>query len=265
MFEYYFLNYTNENSTDQNYLVPSPHWIDLIRSQSPSLSRKSQEMTAMDFFSLDFFLRERDQPWFYRGTDDTIFNFRRLPSFISELEKEYDPLTDRIVRGDCVIYKKSPIYLQGGSGFLCSRAAARLIASYLDLFLEMWTMAEDTTFGPFLDVIGIGVRNSCSGAFMGHGAATLSIRTKNDPKRVMTPCPPMNLSRWPIPRHLEKLMDLLVYHKKDNPGRTLQMTLKRADLVFSAHESVRWFTEDNFWPRVCALDLAERSEVSSMK
>jgi hypothetical protein len=254
MFEYYFLNFTSKNATDRKYLVPASYWLDLIRLKKPTLSRKSQEMTAMDFFSLNFFLSDRTQPWFYRGTDDTIFNFRRLPSFISELEEIYDPQTEFVVRGDCVVYNNGPVYLQGGSGFLCSRAAAKLIVKNLDRFLEMWTMAEDTTFGRFLDEIGIGVRNSCSGAFMGHGPISLTVRTNSNPTRFMKTCPPQNLSRIPIPRHLDKMKDLLVYHKKDNVGRSLVITFRKAATLFDAHESVRWYTDDNFWPKVCAVD-----------
>jgi hypothetical protein len=183
---------------------------------------------------------------FFRGTDDTIFNFRRLPTSISELENVYDPLTDRIVRGDCVVYDKCPVYLHGGSAFLCSRAAASHIARNRDPFLEMWNMAEDTTFGPFLDVIGIGVRNSCSGGFMDHGAASFSIRTVNDPRKSMGQCSPRNLSRAPILRSGDRVMDLLIYHKKDNAGKKMRLTLRRAATIFSAHESVRWFTEDDF-------------------
>jgi hypothetical protein len=253
IFEYYFLNYTTDNSSTGRTLVPPPFWMSRIKSIRPDIGRKSQEMTAMDFFALSFFLNERSIPWFFRGTDDTIINFRRMPSFLAELESEYDPYNDAVVRGDCVVYKDSPIYLQGGSGYLCSRAAARLIADNLNMFLSMWIMAEDTTFGPFLDALGI-VRKSCSGAFMGHGPNVMSVPSKLDPARYARACPPLNLSRWPVPHHLARVKDILVFHKKDNAGKKLQVTLRRAQALFAAHESLRWFTVDNFWPKLCTIE-----------
>jgi hypothetical protein len=205
----------------------------------------------MDFFSLSFFLHERTHRWFFRGTDDTIMNFRRLPSYLQELESAFDPLKDRILRGDCVIYNNSPVYIQGGAGWLCSRAAARLIFGHLRTFLAMWSVAEDTTFGPFLDVIGIGVRNSCSGAFMGHGPAAMLVAVSGAMRPNTVTCPPRNRSNVPIPRPLERLRDLFVFHKKDNVGKKLQITIRRAESVFNADPRVRWFTQDNFWPKAC--------------
>jgi hypothetical protein len=253
MFEYAYVNYTGANDTDAGSLVPHPSWIEAVRARRADLGRKSLQMTAMDFFALAFFLGERAQPWFFRGTDDTMLNFRRLPSFIAELEARFDPATDPVVRGDCVVYNRSPVYLQGGAGFLASRAAAALMARGLDRFLAAWTTAEDTTFGPFLDAIGIGVYNCCSGAFMGHGPASMDVRAELDPAQYARTCPVRDMGRRPVPWHLAPLRDLLVYHKKDNPGRKLQVAVKRADMIFNAHQSLRWYSYDNFWPRACTI------------
>jgi hypothetical protein len=208
-------------------------------------------MTAMDFFALNFYLTERKNEWFYRGTDDTVFNFRRLPSYLSELESRFDPSVDRVVRGDCVVFNHSPVYLQGGSGYLFSRTAAQMIYRKFDVFMGMWAKAEDATFGPFLDAIGIGVRNCCDPAFMGHGPAKMATSVL---ERGLTVCPPRNLSRLPIPWFLGRLRDVLVYHKKDHPKKSINIPIKRARLVFHADERIRWYTEDNFWPKSCFDD-----------
>jgi hypothetical protein len=253
LLEYFYVNYTAGNDTGRRSLAPPPRWIERVRARGRGLNRKSQEMTAMDFFALAFFLAERAAPWFFRGTDDTLLNLRRLPSYVAELGARCDPWRDAVVRGDCVVYNSSPVYLQGGAGFLCSRAAAARILAGIDLFLDMWTTAEDTTFGPFLDAIGIGVRSACSGAFMGHGPAKLRVKPAVDPRVRTIACPERNLNRTPVPWHLERVRDLFVYHKKDSVGKRLQNTLRHAELIFNAAPEFRWYTEDNFWPKACII------------
>jgi hypothetical protein len=198
----------------------------------------------MDFFSLTYFLEERNEPWFYRGIDDSFVNMRRLPSFISELSEQFDPLSDLVLRGDCVV-SNGVRFIQGGSGFLCSRAAARRLNNISE-FLRLWSGAEDVTMARLIDAVGIGVRESCSGAFMGHGPDFL------DEAANAERCPPMNVSRMPVPHHLERVRDLLVYHKQEESGRNLQEALPWAKWVFEAPESLRWFVrDDNFWPGTC--------------
>jgi hypothetical protein len=171
---------------------------------------------------------------------------RRLPSFLSELSEKYNPLTDVVVRGDCVV-NENILFLQGGSGFICSRAAARLLTD-LTTFMELWEIAEDTTFGLFLDAIGIGVRNCCSGAFMGHGPDFLA-----DVEHAVK-CPPKNTSRHPVPHHLEPVRDLLVYHKKDNIERYLKPVIENAESLFKSPPELRWFADHDFWAETCTLE-----------
>jgi hypothetical protein len=210
------------------------------------MDHKSVEMVAMDFFSLSYFLHERKEPWYYRGTDDTFVNLPRLPEFLAELNREFNPIREVVLRGDC-IYHRGVLFLQGGAGFLCSRAAARVISN-VSRYLEMWTGYEDLTMGPFLDSVGIGTRNCCSPAFMGHGPNVINVRTP-------AKCPVRNLTRLPVPHHNEPLRNVIFFHKKDVSGKKLERALPRARLVFGAPERIRWVVKpDNFWPRTCLLD-----------
>jgi hypothetical protein len=253
IFDYAFVNYTKANQSHPLSLTPPEYWIDEVNSLRPGLDRKSREMIAMDFFALTYFLELRHEDWFYRGTDDTIINFRRLPSFLRDLHRRFNPRVDPIVRGDCVIFNKTNLYLQGGTGFLCSRRAAQMMAANLRLFLRLWVIAEDTTFGPFLNALGIGIRQACSGAFMGHGSHLFPHLAYNQSTGFFHQCPPRDMERVP-PHHIEPVRDLLVYHKKDRSGIDLRPAIARANILFGAHESVRWYTADNFWPVLCMVE-----------
>jgi hypothetical protein len=255
MFDYAFVNYTEANQSHPLSITPPTHWVDKVNSLRPGLDQKSREMIAMDFFALNYFLEYRQEDWFYRGTDDTIINFRRLPSFLSDLHHRFNAQIDPVVRGDCVIYNENNLYLQGGTGFLCSRRAAELMSTHLDLFLRVWVIAEDTTFGPFLNALGIGIARACSGAFMGHGHQLFPSLQVVQPVNFTRRCPPRDMERVP-PYHLEPVRDLLVYHKKDTSGSDLRPAISRVDILFRAHESVRWYTADDFWPLLCTQESA---------
>jgi hypothetical protein len=245
LLRYAYVNYHSENSTDGKFLALPGFWTEKVRELGRDLNSKSTTLVAMDFFSLTYFLEKRREPWFYRGVDDSIMNLPRLPSFLGDLNSRFDPLTDVVVRGDCVM-SKGYLFIQGGSGFICSRAAARRLNN-ITAFMKVWALAEDVTMGLFLDSLGIGVLNSCSGAFMGHGTV-LASSTRRTVK-----CPTHNTSRVPI--HLERVRDLLVYHKKDFAGLFLQSVLPLARSLFKAPESLRWFlTSDDFTPQMCTRE-----------
>jgi hypothetical protein len=243
-FRYAYVNYRLTNSTDSKYLAVPPFWFDIVRSQRPRLDDKSVSLVAMDFFSLSYFLEKRREPWFFRAIDDTVINLRRVRSFLNGLNAEFDGRRDVIVRGNCVVFQ-GIIYIQGGSGFVCSRAAARLLNN-VTRFLAQWRIAEDTTMGPFLDSLGIGARNCCSGAFMGHGSG------RHSELPSVKQCPGHDWARAPLPRIVEPVRDLLSYHRPNQIGAGLGETVRRASALFNAPESVRWFMSgDERAPQTC--------------
>jgi hypothetical protein len=251
IFTYTFVNY--KGGANATSIPLPPGWTDLVTQIEPTMDHKSVEMVAMDFFILDYFLANCTEPWFYRGTDDTFVNLPRIPSLISQLNQEFNPFKTVVLRGDCVVHR-GKLFLQGGAGFLCSRAAVRLINN-VSKYMEFWTGYEDLTLGPFLDSVGIGTRNCCSGLFMGHGPSFLNLGQNQ------RTCPPQNLSRMPVPYHLVPLRDIVFYHKKDMGGKRLERATPQAMKVFGAAEQIRWVVKrDNFWPQTCRIEGEEVPE-----
>jgi hypothetical protein len=170
-FDYRFLNYTAADDPDLHSLTPPHRWLEAVyahRQAGADLNQKSAQMTAMDFFAFDHFLKHQREQWFLRACDDSIINFRSLGPFLRKLADLYDPLFEPVIKGDCVQYRGN-LYIQGRSGLLCSRKAVELMAPRLDLFMRVMVLAEDTTIGPFAAALGFFLNASCSGAFLGHG------------------------------------------------------------------------------------------------
>jgi hypothetical protein len=249
-FDYRVLNYTAKDRADLHSLTPPSKWLAAVYAYRPAgadLNQKSAQMTAMDFFAFDHFLKHRNERWFLRACDDSIINFRALGPFLRKMANVYDPVLEPVIKGDCVKYREN-IYIQGGSGLLCSRRAVELMAPRLDLFMRVMVLAEDTTIGLFAAALGFFSNASCSGAFLGHGPnrGFLFPRVLKYGR-----CPSREMKRWPFPRHLARVRDVVVYHKKDNSGRRLERSFKRSMSVFDAAEHFRWYSKDYFWPVPC--------------
>jgi len=245
-FEWRYVNYKEQDDTESRSLSTPQFWRDEVKSHQPTpavFDGTSANLVAADFFSLSHFVANRTERWFYRGVDDSIINFRVLPDFLAWLEGRYDPLVDAVVKGDCVAYFGRMLYLQGGAGFLCSRRAAEKMAAALPLFMSVSIAAEDTTSGPFLDALGILVNRSCCGAFMGHGPDFLWLGR--------APCPRREKGGFLIPRHLTRLRDVVVFHRKNWAGNRLERAMGDANTIFNADAGIRWYTEDLFWPAMC--------------
>jgi hypothetical protein len=59
------------------------------------------------------------------------------------------------------------------------------------------------------------------------------------------------MKRWPFPRHLARIRDIVVYHKKDNSGKRLERSFSRSAMIFDAAKNLRWYSNDYFWPVAC--------------
>jgi hypothetical protein len=124
------------------------------------------------------------------------------------------------------------------------------MASRLDLFIQVFVFAEDTTTGPFLDALGFRMTQICSGAFLGH-APTFGFASPGRPKERYPLCPPRYMKAWPYSRRLARLSDVVVFHQKDYSGDVLQSAIPAATRVFDSPDWLRWYSHDLYAPTLC--------------
>ncbi|EAY15202.1 hypothetical protein TVAG_201960 [Trichomonas vaginalis G3] len=111
-----------------------------------------QNFLHMFIQSLYDFYYSTDLDWYARTTDDCLVDIRKLPQMMSELESEYDPRKDIVVKGHLI---QSPVivkgrnfaYLHGGSGWIMSRAAVHEFLlhekEYVDEYYSEYAKGDD--------------------------------------------------------------------------------------------------------------------------
>jgi hypothetical protein len=260
LFEYYFVNFSIRNLTDPPSLAPSRRYRELVElgvTWSSALKRgKSCELMAKFLFAMDYFLSQTSAKWLWRGTDDTVINFRELPPFVEELERLHDPLTERVVLGNCLtnsqqawlVNGRAPTYLQGGSGYFMSRSAvAGIVPAGRQIVVGMEGL-EDAVFGAFLQSIGIEMEEASSPAFLGYNIKKYDfdvlLRRRYS---YLAVCRRVNQTKRPCRQFRARLRNVVFFHQHAEFGESL---LTKALAVFDAHPSVKWSVPE-YAPVIC--------------
>jgi hypothetical protein len=245
-FRYYFINWTDTNQTDPPVLVPPARYRELVDFGATSNMTwedgiKSPNLWANFFFCLNYFLESTSARWFYRGTDDTILNFRLLPLYITDLERHYDPLRQFLVQGNCIIVPWSQFaYPQGGAGYLFSRFACEQIAPMARYVLSHGHGAEDNYMGEFLNELNFTGVMVTSDKFFGytiHEEQREILMTRDYDKLPVCPRMP-NGGPDGCRRFMSPTQNLVFFHQAlpfDEYYRSL------ASHVFTTPPSIKWW------------------------
>ena len=115
-----FISEDDPNSTFANMTIPPLNlsFPEKAPNIQPDINRAVKRITGMKYF-----LEQTNHEWYLSATDDVYIDFDGIDLMLEELEKEYNPLTDYVIKGHCFWNKYA--YLQGGTGYLFSRAAAK--------------------------------------------------------------------------------------------------------------------------------------------
>jgi hypothetical protein len=165
-FNYKFVGLLPTNTTNPpNLALPDnlENWT--VHPDRDRAEWKFRHMTGL-FWAFNYTLYETDVMWLFRGDDDVLINFDLLPAYIREMERTHDPLTEFVIRGDCMYH--GPTYPQGGAGVLFSRhAIERLIPMSHYSIWGFWEDCPDQRLGRVLEAMGIDAGICSSSAFLG--------------------------------------------------------------------------------------------------
>jgi hypothetical protein len=212
------------------------------------------------FFALSYFLNNSTARWFFRGTDDTYINFNALLAYFQQLEKKFNPEIEFVFRANCV---GSDEYPQGGSGYLLSRAAARILEPHCQTFLSGIRHAEDVDLQTFLPKFGITMFNITDEAFNGHGFSNDDIkRLKNRQYHLLPQCSRVDdITTDGCRPFLSPVRQIVFYHEY---GRPFEQSRTDIQFVTSAHPAVHWWLPPkSAWPKLCLASGPERVSLSS--
>jgi hypothetical protein len=210
-FPYTFVGLFDENTTSPpNLAIPRDYvnW----SNYAPELERWPIRTAAGQFYAFEYALRETNARWIGRLFSDTVINFDRLLPYMRELDRRYDPLTDVVLRGDCVA--PGFPYLQGGSGYILSRRALEVLVPYARYSIwGFWEDHDDQRLGHVMGRLRIHAYPCGSSAFIG-------IRVRDeDWERItqgnwagMITCPMQMVMGKPCPRFVAPVSQIVFHH-----------------------------------------------------
>ena len=161
---------------------------------------------------LRYFINNSTANWLVRYCDDVFLNRHMIPDLLRYLNSKYDPTQDFYVGGACIDYIKEPI-LQGGSGYIISKYAAKLILSNAMDFLRDISYYEDWEFSRLLPKIGFPVCNGTNPFFIGHSAKPFSKWMSKLGFTSLFPKCPANLPKLDsCQRVMPRMRDIVFFH-----------------------------------------------------
>jgi hypothetical protein len=248
-FTYFLVNYTRKNNTALRSLAP-PQWCDDFVQRSVvaghmAPDRKSAELLAKFFFAMAFFLAHTAEPWMWRGTDDVLINFPRLPGLIADLNRRYRPLDEAVFQGHCIIYLPvNPPFMQGGSGYLLSRFACQYLVPAVNYIAANAIPPEDQYIGRFLvDIFKVMPWRMTNHRFMGFEFEEEErgwIMDRNFSYLPVCPTLPPRVQPGSMClRFVAPIRDIVFFHQ--SVGGFGEYEIRMARAVFAAPEDVHWW------------------------
>jgi hypothetical protein len=165
--------------------------------------------------AFEHFLSETTAGWFIRIVGDTAINFEMVPLFLAELKRDYDPLTDRVIQGNC-LGKYELTYVQGGSGFLFSRRAVFQL-------LEDWAWIEemspdfsndDRLLSHYIKHVNISWRDATNRFFVGHSFWNFTSAWKALEFQFHRPCIERPKSKKGCRSYFTRVKDIVFWHDR---------------------------------------------------
>ena len=109
------------------------------------------------------FISNTSLKWFFRLTDDVYVNIHNFANFIQNLENEYNPLHDKVIKGQLC----NGIFLHGGSGWIMSRKAVEEVLKIWDEVPIDPNLADDVFAPKLWKKAGIDILDTNSKDFLG--------------------------------------------------------------------------------------------------
>ena len=137
----------------------------------------------------NYFLHSTSATFAVICTDDVLADPERIETLVIELASKYDTNKDLMVKGNCMYINSSKeLYIQGGTGFIISRAFARRFLEIAPQWIKITNKPDDILIENALHHMGLSSCNASSPYMIGHEIRKLQERKQN---------PVINISQLP--------------------------------------------------------------------
>jgi hypothetical protein len=251
IFDYFFINFFLENTTNPPNLVATEYFRNLTTWAFPGGGDSVLDILTKRFFSLAYFLSETNALWFYSGLDHSIINFPLLPRFLESLMTRHKSSGEFVFYGQCV-FAHGQNYPQGGSGMVVSRFAAQKIIEALPLGALPLNGVDDMAFGHVLNHFGWAPGQMTHPAFLGYHFFPITANLIRSGRfSGLRECSSVG---WERPQRdmcrpfVSRLQDIVFFHIDGTQDINAMLSLSEA--VFNVPPRVGYYIRE-FAPRVC--------------
>lgn len=230
-FRYSFVGFSSTNTTDPPNLAFSPYDRDLVNRTLESDNPQELIALVQDFFIFRYAALETDFKWILRASDRMLFNIDLLLPLMKELEQQYNPLTEFVVRGNCIV--KGPAFLEDHVGVLFSRFAFQKLFNRAEETLRGFEKLQDRRrcdmrLAWLLEELAFDVGNAQSTAFIGADFSDEEIGFINGDSLFELPdCPPI-LNQEGCRHYIAPIKDIVFFHTAS------RMTFSKQKQLFQA-------------------------------
>jgi hypothetical protein len=209
---------------------------DSIIKMSPK-GRIDRDRAIKRYVAAKYFYEETDFEWFLSATDDIYIDLARLPQIYDYLS-QYDTNKDIVFKGHVIYYDKA-WYLQGGSGYIYSRKAAKIFIDIGIDFIKTITYNDDLFFGNFTKIYNITLSDMATSLMHGH-VIWVRIFSMSFFKK-LPKCPAVPPLADIYGKEFFKIQDLVIFHTMYTKGNYLKYILKAQrmyDDVYLFHQKI---------------------------
>ena len=115
--------YVMENHTQSLFSHISVDPIPFTFIENPKARKRDRNIALKRITALKYFIEQTNYEWFLSSCDDLYINLEGFNQMLADLEQKYNPRKDIVLKGQ-IVERLNKSYLQGGTGYLFSRAAA---------------------------------------------------------------------------------------------------------------------------------------------
>ena len=219
-------NYTTIK-VDTSYYDP---YSDINKVNDTKFFLENKDRAFRRLSCLQYFLDNTDAKYALVSCDDIILQTERLDWLIEQLDKDInDTETDIYIWGDCVSYQ-DVMWLQGGIGYIFTRAAARACLMNKVRWMKEFKRADDLDFGLMLNYINFPIQKTETPYFIAHGLLRIPTSINNAQR-----CPNKVHSNTTCGLGLHPLSDVIGIHENNQKKRDNGMKLIRKLQGLSEH------------------------------
>ena len=195
--DYVFLT---DNRTDGPYKYFKIHEsiMKMTTKRNPNTNREMKRLAIAKYF-----IENTSADFLFNTCDDVLVDYNRINRLGKILASRYDTYNNIAYLGNCFCAPKKNIYIQGGSGFIMTRAGAVEFLKYSERWLRESRREDDVELNRMFKYMNMTSANATSPYFSGHVP---------EPMQKMI----LNLSTLPVcPNHWESNCEQGVHRMKD--------------------------------------------------